>query len=70
MIFDDFGLSGDGNVDHAEYVLQSCPGMSTEEFRKNVRSRFQYIMRLATETLDQEFRKRWGDDSANPENAD
>ncbi len=69
-IYEDFGLSGDRNVDHAEYVLNCCSGMSREEYRLKIRNKFQYIMRLANETLDHEFRKRWGDDSANPENDD
>ena len=69
-IYEDFGLSGDRNVDHAQYVLNSCPGMSREEYRLNIRNKFQYIMRLANELLDREFRKRWDSDSANPENDD
>jgi hypothetical protein len=70
QVYADFGLSGDRNVDHAEYVLSCCPGMSREAYQKTIRNKFQYIMREANATLDREFRKRWGDDSANPENDD
>ena len=66
-IYEDFGLTGDRNVDHAEYVMKCCPGLSKEEFRASIRNKFQYIMRVANKTLDREFRKRWGEDSANPE---
>lgn len=69
-IYEDFGLSGDRNADHADYVMKCCPRMSKEDFRTSIRNKFQYIMREANVTLDREFRKRWGVDSANPENHD
>jgi hypothetical protein len=69
-VYADFGLSGDRNANYVDYVMKFCPGVSKDEFCSSVRSRFQYIMRQANETLDREFRKRWGEDSANTENHD
>ncbi|MEW5874427.1 MAG: hypothetical protein AB1752_04510 [Candidatus Zixiibacteriota bacterium] len=60
-IFEDFGLTGDRDVPYKDYVLRSCPELCEAEYEARVKPKFQYLMRLASDALEREFKKRWGE---------